>query len=140
MDALLPATCSAVDSRTEVLSYQPRLATLVSSNASWNSSTPVGGPPPVPGARGSVDRFWERRPAGGRPAASAVRARPADGCRRRRIPRRIARDGGQRVRSVGDLGRVPRYRVGRGSILGAEVRAIELELHARDADVVGCRG
>src|SRR3954462_1071204 len=36
----LPGTCSAVDSRTDVLSYQPRAVTFVSSKLSWNSVVP----------------------------------------------------------------------------------------------------
>jgi len=41
----------------------------------------------------------------------------------------------QDVRPVAHDGRVPRDRVGRRRILGAERRAVHEELHARDADV-----
>jgi hypothetical protein len=44
----LPGVCSVADNRTAVLSYQPRAATLASSNASWKSSVPDGGGGGVP--------------------------------------------------------------------------------------------
>src|SRR5262249_51591446 len=43
IELALFGTCSAVESRTLVLSYHPRLATFASSNPSWNRIVPVGG-------------------------------------------------------------------------------------------------
>ena len=59
--------------------------------------------------------------------------------RRRRVAGGVTSAGGEQVGAVRRRGRVPRGRVRRGRVLGAERRAVEQELHADDADVVGRR-
>src|SRR5438270_831616 len=69
-----------------------------------------------------------------------VADRDADAGARGAIAGRIARDRRERMVAVGRRGGVPRRRIRGRHHLGAEIRAIELELHADDRDVVGRRG
>ena len=72
---------------------------------------------------------------------SGVRHRDGHVRRRGEMASRVARDGGQHMAAAGGSGRVPRAIPGRRDVLGADVRAVHLELHADDTDVVGgaCR-
>src|SRR5207247_9892294 len=63
-----------------------------------------------------------------------------NGRRRRRVRGRIAGDGGERVTGIAGRRRIPRDRIGRRQIFGAEVGAIQLELDADDAHVIARRG
>src|SRR5207244_2109225 len=52
----------------------------------------------------------------------------------------IASDGGERVRTVGSGGGIPRGRIGRGRILGTQIDAVEFVLNTDDSDIVrSCR-
>ena len=61
------------------------------------------------------------------------------GADERRVARRVAGPRGERVRAVGAAARVPRQRVRRCGVLGATSTAVDVELHAGNADVVGRR-
>src|SRR5207245_1797072 len=87
----------------------------------------------------------DRRPARGGRDGDGRRRRivengDGDGGGGRHVAGAIAGHGGQGVAGVGGGEGVPRYRVGRGRNLGPEVGAVELELHADDADVVAGAG
>src|SRR5436309_3548347 len=91
------------------------------------------------------DRVRHRCPAGGcrdahRRRRRVVRDGDGDGRRGGDVAGRVTGDGGQRMAAVGRAGRVPRDGIWRAGIFGAEIVAIQLELHTDHTHVVARAG
>src|SRR5262249_55265292 len=80
--------------------------------------------------------FAEHRLVDGRRREDDVRDGDVHRCGRGAVVGGVARDGGQRGRSVGPRRGGPRHLIWRGGHLGADLRYAVEELHTGDADVV----